>query len=108
MCAGDQRRRYLEDREEAIRRVQRWRKENPEKYQAWLKRNREERREARAAIDREGHLRRKYGMTIADYEFLRVAQHDRCAICNRKDEKGLHVDHEHRTGIVRGLLCGSL
>ncbi|HEX2040479.1 MAG TPA: endonuclease domain-containing protein, partial [Acidimicrobiales bacterium] len=31
----------------------------------------------------------------------------RCAICKRKPTKGisLHVDHEHRTRRVRGLLC---
>ena len=56
-------------------------------------------------------LKAKYGLTLEAYEKLLVAQNGRCAICGnsggRKDGSGrLHVDHNHRTGKVRGLLCG--
>lgn len=50
-----------------------------------------------------------YGMTLNDYSRLEIAQNYRCAICGkvRKQlEKRFAVDHDHRTGRVRGLLCG--
>ncbi len=50
-----------------------------------------------------------YGLSLAQYEALLVAQDNRCALCS-KDEPGgrhgvWHVDHDHETGVVRGLLC---
>ena len=50
-------------------------------------------------------LRRKYGMTEADYAALFTSQAGRCAICHSEDKRKLAVDHSHNTGIVRGLLC---
>ncbi len=56
---------------------------------------------------RNRHLQRKYGITLEDYERLLSAQNGVCSICGRRDRnKGLAVDHDHRTGLVRDLLCG--
>jgi hypothetical protein len=51
-------------------------------------------------------LRRLYGMTPADYAELLEQQDGVCAICKRRPRNGrfLVVDHDHRTGLVRGLL----
>jgi hypothetical protein len=39
---------------------------------------------------------------------MAAAQDYVCAVCKRDPEKGhLHVDHDHVTGKVRGLLCGA-
>ena len=59
---------------------------------------------------RNGHLLRKYGITLVEYEAMLTAQSGGCAICGRKPEQqtryqNLHVDHCHDTGKVRGLLC---
>lgn len=58
---------------------------------------------------RERHLVRKYGVSLADYEEMLLAQGGKCAICGVGEEAQrygvLHVDHCHRTGNVRGLLC---
>ena len=48
-----------------------------------------------------------YGITLEDYNKLLAVQGGKCAIC-RKPPKGrvrLHVDHDHKTSLIRGLLC---
>jgi hypothetical protein len=52
------------------------------------------------------NLLKIYGITRNEYEALRLKQDNRCAICKRPFEKLPHVDHDHKTGKVRGLLCG--
>lgn len=58
---------------------------------------------------RENWLLLKYGITLMEYERLLVAQGRRCAICRRLNreagERELAVDHCHKTGRIRGLLC---
>lgn len=49
------------------------------------------------------NLRRKYGMSVHDYAVMKTSQADVCKACGRPAL--LHVDHDHATGKVRGLLC---
>ena len=50
----------------------------------------------------------KYGVTPIDFEHLNTAQNGLCAICNQPpSRKNLDIDHNHKTGTVRGLLCSS-
>jgi hypothetical protein len=46
-----------------------------------------------------------YGLSPAAYLELVASQDERCAICRKKPDKILAVDHDHVTGKVRGLLC---
>jgi len=50
---------------------------------------------------------KKYGMTVDDWQSLMGHQRGRCPLCERTFTKrvGAVVDHDHRTGLVRGLLC---
>ncbi len=49
------------------------------------------------------HLRTEYGLTVESFAALQKSQADQCAICKRLGT--LHVDHCHKSGAVRGLLC---
>lgn len=49
-------------------------------------------------------LKSKYGITIDDYERMFEEQGGKCWICKQKKKK-LSVDHNHKTGKVRALLC---
>jgi hypothetical protein len=51
------------------------------------------------------HVARTYGLTPDDYQRLLLHQDDRCAICRGSRTYELHVDHDHATRLVRGLLC---
>jgi hypothetical protein len=65
-------------------------------------------RYAKSPAKWERHLRNKYGIDAAAYAALLANQGGCCAIC-RSDAKAigetLAVDHDHVTGLVRGLLC---
>ncbi len=60
---------------------------------------------------REREYKRKYGITIADYEKLLKQQNNKCAICGTvnpgKSHDNFCVDHDHskKKDSVRGLLC---
>jgi len=57
---------------------------------------------------RDCRFRNAYGITLEQYNEIREAQSGRCAICKRHEselKRALHVDHDHATGKVRGLLC---
>lgn len=51
-------------------------------------------------------LQKIYGITLDEYNALLKDQGGGCAICGRKPTgKALHVDHNHKNGDVRGLVC---
>lgn len=56
---------------------------------------------------REIHLRNKFGITPAQYDEILERQGGMCAVCGAPPTRGisLHVDHDHGTGEIRGLLC---
>lgn len=59
-----------------------------------------------AAMARAYRLEREYSLTQAEYDRLFAAQDGRCHLCRRRSIRvPLAVDHDHRTGEVRGLLC---
>lgn len=71
--------------------------------------------EQQAAYSREWHLQRRFKISTADFNRVLAEQDGVCAGC-RKDGAGrhrktgnpvnMHVDHDHATGAVRGILCG--
>jgi hypothetical protein len=73
-----------------------WKKENPDKV---------------AIVERRSLLKKKYGLSLEQYEAMSEAQGHSCAICGGHREQEhtgkLIVDHCHATGAVRGLLCNT-
>jgi len=108
-----------EEREKRRILQQKWRDANRDHYNAWAREN-HKKHYNRPEIKRRlygYHLKMKYGITVDDYESLLSSQGGVCAICGKaqpgKQRKGsspgrvrrFHVDHDHDTGRVRGLLC---
>jgi len=113
--------------ERAREAVRKWRKNNPEKVLAWRLKNREKIRQQNHNYelgnagkrlersrryhrenplkDREWGLKRRYGLTLKEFNKKAEAQDFKCAICRKK--KPLHVDHNYTTNKLRGLLCGN-
>jgi hypothetical protein len=56
---------------------------------------------------RDSMLMRKYGITLEQFDRMLQNQHGKCAICKGPNPKATnwHVDHDHVSGQVRGLLC---
>lgn len=51
-------------------------------------------------------LKSNYNLTEADYQKILDYQGGVCAICgNKPSKKRFHVDHDHITGLIRGILC---
>ena len=72
----------------------------------WAKANPEKTRRQ----DRKTQLRRRFGLSLEDYERMLAEQGGGCAICGRLDSgrpyaKNFSIDHNHTTGEIRGLLC---
>jgi hypothetical protein len=97
--------RYAADPQKYIDRTVAWRDANKERaLEYWERyRNRPDRKRA----ERNSYLKRKYGITLKDFERMLEEQGGVCKVCKeqRPNEQTLHVDHDHETGEVRGLLC---
>lgn len=66
-------------------------------------------------INRKNHLERTYGITLGQYDEMFEEQNGICAICGKPETatircgsvRRLAVDHNHKTGKVRALLCSN-
>jgi len=92
----EEKKKYREDNKEHIKK---WLEENPDCAQKYYEQNKEKIRK---------YNLKKYDITIEDYNKLLKKQGGVCAICRIKRNgklKSLVVDHNHKTGKVRALLC---
>lgn len=73
--------------------ARKWQKDNPDKLkEVWRKQN----------------LRKKFDLTLEQYEAMLAQQNGGCAICGKPPgARRLAVDHDHKTGAVRALLCSN-
>ncbi len=99
--------RYLQNPEQEVARVKSWQEAKAERVNA-CHRERRKRPEVKAA-HRAGHLKRKFGLTPDEYEAKLAAQGSGYALCGRvpAPDRQLDIDHDHKTGAVRGLACNT-
>lgn len=66
-------------------------------------------KEIRKIVSRRHTLKKKYGLTLEQYNEMLEDQNWGCAVCGDGPERTvqgtLPVDHCHKTGKIRGLLC---
>lgn len=102
---------YKKHRDEILSRCKKYgqshKKEKAAYYKQWYAKNKDAARQTM----RKCWLRAQFGITLEDYNNMLDEQQGRCAICKatRPAEnlklKNFHIDHDHKTGKVRGLLC---
>jgi len=77
-----------------------WREKHPGYQQHYMR----EWRKRNPNSVRETSLK-KYGLTLTQEKILLSVQNNKCAICSTEFIKTPCVDHDHKTGRVRGLIC---
>lgn len=104
------------NRKRELENQRKWRERNPEKCKAkqkrWYRRNRERELERNRQYIKKNRKKvnarirlRKHRMTQQEHDALLRKQRNCCAICRKKFRKTPHIDHCHKTGRNRGLLC---
>lgn len=66
----------------------------------WLKNNPD-----KVKKNKRNQTLRKYNLTEEEFSKKVIEQNNRCSICNSSFSTTPHIDHDHATGKVRGLLC---
>ena len=107
-----------------------WRERNKDKYKEWFKRynrewylkNKDKKKEIRRLYilknrekilaykrkdSRRYMLDKRYGLTVEQFDEMVFLQNNCCAICSTKfkNAKDTNIDHCHKTGKIRDLLC---
>jgi len=91
-----------------------WVLKNPEKVKEINLKNKDKRKQFYNSPEgrrssRRSWLKKTYGLSLEDYDKMLKEQNNLCAICEEKDTKDkwgcLAVDHDHKTGKIRDLLC---
>lgn len=84
--------RKMKTKASQLKAVKRWKRDNPEKVK----------------LSKRKSMLKKYGVTIESYNEMLSKQNNSCNICllhESEFKNRLSVDHCHKTGRVRGLLC---
>jgi len=101
---------YMKNKEKLAAKDKAWRHKNVAAVKAMNKTQYNKRTTTRTQeiqkIKRISHLAKTYNLTIAQYDKMLRQQAGGCYICERPPKtRRLAVDHNHKTGKVRGLLC---
>ena len=114
---------YRARKREHINKIKKiWLQKNPEKLKAMTKRYYDKHRDKLIIISKNYAMKnpekpktykrkyqlKRYNITLDQYNEMFNKQEGKCAICQKHQnelKKILYVDHDHKTGEVRGLLC---
>lgn len=86
--------------------------ENKERYKEYSKKYLEEHKEEIALKKRAVYYKKKFGITLEEFNKLVEEAGGKCSICEKffdstKRETSAVVDHCHKTGKIRGVLCNN-
>jgi len=96
---------YLKNRDKKLKYAKEYKLKNPGLFKKYVNKLGYENF---AKIQRKSYLKRAYNVTLEEYEKKLKEQNHCCAICNRhqsKFKRKLAIDHDHKTGKIRDLLC---
>jgi hypothetical protein len=88
---------YRKSHKEEIKAQRQSRKQDPVYAEKARARERE--------LNRKNNIKKKYGITLEDYDAMVARQGGKCKICRKKPKELLFVDHCHAFLAIRGLLC---
>lgn len=88
------------------REYNRQRYNNPEKHKQ-IKMDRKVYLQNRKSSSRKWYLKATYNITPEQYQEMSDKNNGKCYICLEQKDYYLHVDHDHNTGYIRGLLCNN-
>jgi len=73
---------------------EKWKKTDPERYKRYV---------------RNCNFKRKYGISVEEYDSKLAKQGDYCAACETETpgNRGFFLDHDHKTGDLREFICQS-
>jgi len=96
-----------EEREKRRLYQQTWRELNREKHNQQAKESHARNKHKHINKVRNYHLLSKYGITLQEKLKMINDQENKCKICNEnfKSSRSTHLDHNHKTGEIRGILC---
>lgn len=98
------------NREKVNARTVKHRANNLEKYRAYGRKRAAKNRLENPRTVKSNKLKSTYGITLVELESILKKQNHKCAICKFKfdyesQSKGPHIDHDHKTGRLRMVLC---
>lgn len=101
---------YQKNKDKIIKRCSEYNKSNPEKHKKYVYNWRDKNPDKTQHM----YIIKEYGISSDQYKELLTKQNNLCKICKRpettidprnKKLRRLCIDHDHKTGKVRGLLC---
>ena|ERR1035437_868539 len=100
---------YLKNKVSLLKKAKKYSKDPKVKIRvkAYKKIYNENNKERIKHVQRKNRLMKEYGLTFEEYNILMKKQKNKCALCKirfTKNKKSL-IDHNHKTGKVRGILC---
>ena len=104
ICLKEQRKIYRDNNKEKIKQYEKMytikNKEKQRKKDKLYYANNKEK-------ERERKFKQKYNLSLDEYNAMLKNQDNKCLICGNelKDKQKIHIDHCHKTGKVRGILC---
>ena len=101
-------------KEANVKRAVEWARNNKDKRKIICKKYRDDNKDKSSEYHKSGVVVEKrkkqrkllrYGVDQAMFNQMLIAQGSRCMICGKGFIKTPHIDHDHSTGKIRGLLC---